>query len=105
VNSELQIRIQQAVFRIQIQCIFYPWILDGKNPDPGSAINIPHHIFKSLITIIGVISTNFFPYEKNLKFFVEDLGSGTWTLDPGSEMKKSGCGKNILDPQHCQQAY
>jgi hypothetical protein len=46
-------------------------IRNGKNRtlDPGSAINIPHHISKSLVVIICV---------KMLKFFVEnpDPGSG-----------------------------
>jgi hypothetical protein len=33
---------------------FYPWILDEKNSDPRSGINITDHISKSLATIFWV---------------------------------------------------
>jgi hypothetical protein len=67
-----------------IRCFFYPWIRDPrwvKNPDPGSGMNNPDHIFESLETIFGV---------KILKFFDD--------ADPG--WKKFGSGLNIPDPQH-----
>jgi hypothetical protein len=57
-------------------------IWDGKNPDPGSAKDIPDHIYKSLVTIIWV---------KNASILCCGAGSGIrscLTLDPGSGMEK-----------------
>jgi hypothetical protein len=33
----------------EIQCFFEPGILDGKNPDPGSEINVADLISESLV--------------------------------------------------------
>jgi hypothetical protein len=36
---------------IRIQCFFDPWIRDsewGKNPDPGSGMNVPDNFFPEL---------------------------------------------------------
>ncbi len=84
--------------------------MDGSvaDPDLGSGMNNPDHIFKSLETIFL-----FFWGVKIRKFFDEDPGSkirdpGSKIRDPGlrqfgsGKEKKSdlGSGINILDPQH-----
>ncbi len=49
----------------------------GKNPDPGSGMNIPDHFSESLEKVFGVKNT----YSK---YFEADPGSGIFlTLDPG----------------------
>jgi hypothetical protein len=61
---------------------------EGQHPDPGSGMNYPDHIFKSLETIFLL-----FWGLKYLKFFDEDPGSGMETVrirDPG--WKKVGSG-------------
>ena len=43
---------------------------ESQHPDPGSGMNNPDHIFKSLETFFGFFGV------KILKFFDEDPGSG-----------------------------
>jgi hypothetical protein len=69
-----------------------------KNQDPdlgsGSGINIPDHIFESLVKILGLNIVKFSDAEL-------DPGFGIFlTLDPGSRREKFGFGINIPDPQH-----
>jgi hypothetical protein len=69
---------------------------ESQHPDPGSGMNNPDHIFKSLETI-------FFAFfgVKILKFFDEDPGSGMETVRiRHPERKKVGSGINIPDPPH-----
>jgi hypothetical protein len=64
----------------------------GKNPDPGSRMNIQDHFSESLETVFWV---------KNLKYL--NSLNRTRNLDnPGSwiQVKKIGPGINIPDPQH-----
>jgi hypothetical protein len=77
---------------------------ESQHPDPGSGMNNPDHILKSLETI-------FFAFlgVKILKFFDEDPGSEIRdgdSSDPGSGIRDGkkldpGSGINIPDPQHC----
>jgi hypothetical protein len=88
----------------RIRCLFDTWIRDpgwvkSQDPDPGSRINYPDHIFKSLETIFWV---------KILKFSDADPGPGWKKFGSGiRDGKKSDLGsgirKNIPDPQHCIQ--
>jgi hypothetical protein len=56
---------------------------DGKNPDPGSGINIPDHIFESLVTMFWLKILNFFVTDPEIRWLF-DPGSGAFvTLDPG----------------------
>jgi hypothetical protein len=68
----------------------------GKNPDPGSGINIPDNFFESLETILR---------DKNIQIFWCGSGSGIRNIfDPGSGMEKFGsgmekCGSGIKHPR------
>jgi hypothetical protein len=78
------------------QGFFTPWIWDlypawGKKPDPGSGMNIPDYISKSLEATFG---------SKILKFFYADPGYGIlrpWIRDRNSD---PGSGVKIPDAQH-----
>jgi hypothetical protein len=70
-----------------IDAFFDPGIRDGKKLDPGSAINIQKHIYKSLVTIVWV---------KNAKRY--SCGYAFLTLDPG--WKNSDPGSGISIPGH-----
>jgi hypothetical protein len=51
----------------------------GKNPDPGSALNITDHISKSLVTYNGVKNAKILCYGSGSGIrCLFDLGSGTW---------------------------
>jgi hypothetical protein len=65
-------------------------------PEPGygSGINIPDHIFESLVKILGLNLVKFSDADM-------DPGSGIFlTVNPGSRREKFGFGINIPDPQH-----
>jgi hypothetical protein len=79
--------VRLAVFRIRFRNFFDPGIRLGSHPNPGSSINIPDHISKSLVTLICVKNT--------FKFFVEIENPGSCT-----GMEKFGSWIIIPDPQH-----
>jgi hypothetical protein len=58
-----------------IRCFFSPWIRDGKNPEPGSGMNIPSRIF---------FLRNYYQFS-GLRI-LELIDADT---DPGSGMEKS----------------
>jgi hypothetical protein len=63
---------------------FYAGIRDGKNPDLGSAVNIPDHFSMSLVKII---------WDKNVLILCCGSRPGIWDpvpdFDSGSGMKNS----------------